>query len=175
MKLILLFNNEQIDVSQFERRLSDFEKTWVKELLTARREGRKLTRYFPNISEKAETIGVYYQADTPQYIHRKLVELDAEYLIEVEDWMRVVYHEQLEIKEKHDIKQMEWDIIQAEKIKYKALRKQIIEIRTAKINAICKRWLNGSTRNIKSWNEAFEPHIEEENHLLALMDKKMLS
>lgn len=172
MQLILHFKNEKIDLSSLMVKDSDFEKMWVARLHADKIEKSLLQSHFPMSKKEAETIGVYYKDETPQYIHRRLVhDVAVDYLIVVEAWMLEVYFEkkafQINFQKKQEVRQTQ-----------KALRAEQQEKmakRVAFMEQIADNWLEKSKRNFHNWREAFEAEEVESDKLLQLLDKKMLS
>lgn len=172
MQLILHFKNEKIDLSGLNAKDSDFEKMWVARLHTQKFETLLLQLHFPMSKKEAETIGVYYKDETPQYIHRRLVhDVAVDYLIVVEAWMLAVYFEKKAFEINFQKKQHN---LQNQKV-VRAERQEKMAKRVAYMEQIADNWIKKSKHNFRNWRETFETEEVESDRLLQLLDKKMLS
>lgn len=158
---------QPIDLSNLEYQDDDLHKSWANGLSLKTYERREYLGFKWTGKSKAETVGIYFSNNTPQYIHRRLIKKPAfHWLVTVGDWILMEYQKVEDAKKK-----------QAHKAQM-AFIKKAIEIKTQKTERICESmaesWLKHSKHNIQVWKESFEPIENEEDKLLTLMNKKML-
>jgi hypothetical protein len=174
----IIFLNNLTDFSNYcltyEYQVSEFEKAWVKKLKITKTEKDCLLPYYRSIKKDSIVLGTFYLFGIPKYIHKKIIANNVEFLVEVDDWMLLIYEKLRDFKLNFIDKQAE---IKTNKER-RAKLKEENDKRKQRLNQMCEKsaelWLNKSKRNLIEWQEAFEPKIIEENHLLQLLDKKML-